>query len=131
MTCFGIYKMLCLFLNCVHLVSFISPCAMYFTIFWQRPFFRWRLLFALLLRLFASFCRSAAMQCLQGVQIIMFANISLMIKKHHFFQCDQNIVSSVTYRTSLHPCWVFEILLIAIFIILCCFPGKQCFLALS
>ena len=79
------------------------------------------LLFASLPHLCALFCCSSALQCFHGVQIIMSANISQMINKNQFFHYDQNIVTSVNYWISVHPCWVFNVLLIAIFIILCCF----------
>ena len=117
-----VFVLICVNLVCFFLVFSIS--VMYLAIFWQRPFFALfssRLLFAFLSRLFTSYCCSAVLQCFHGVQIIMSANISQMINKNQFFHYDQNIVISVNYWISVHPCWLFDVLLIATFIILCCF----------
>ena len=125
--CLGIYKLLCSFLICVHLVLFLlfSTSVMYLAIFWQRPFFR-SLLMTFVICLFASFicsfCCSATLQNFHRVLIIMSANFSLSLNSKQFFHYDQNIVTSVNYYwIFVHSCWLFNTLFIAIFIILCCF----------
>ena len=94
------------------------------------PFFRTLLMtfvICLIALFICSFYCSAALSCFHGVQIIMSANISLMINKKQFFHYDENIVTGVNYWFSVHSCWLFHTSLIAIFIILCCFSRNTKF----
>ena len=90
-----------------------SISVIYLEIFWQCPLFS---------RSFHDACYLP--HCLVYLLIFLFmsANISLRINRKQFFHYDQNIVNSVNYYwIFVHSRSLFNTLLIAIFIILCCF----------